>query len=192
MTDEEEYDLFCTHCGQRITKDTVFCPSCGTQVSDMGGEPTYGNGSNNNDRGPTAEALDSRLKFLAILMVITAVYYVLSAISNLLTIDATIDLYKDLGMWDQIVDSFNQMFGMNEQETEDFIRTMTIVTSIMSLVMGALIGVGSYCSFSKKKWKLGLICLIIATVLASSSIFGLVIGVIVTYLYSTTKPCFQA
>lgn len=188
---EEEFDLFCTHCGQRISKDTVFCPSCGTQVSEMGGEPTYGNGSNNYT-GPTAQALDSRLKFIAILLAITAVYYIISGLSNLLTIDATIDMMKDLGMWDSIVDSFNKTFGMDEQQTEDFIRNVTIVSSIISIVMGALIGVATYCSFSKKKWKLGLVCLIIATVLAASSIFGLIVGIIVSYLYGTTKPCFQA
>ena len=156
----------------------------------MGGEPTYGNGSNNYI-GPTVQVLDSRLRFLAILFAITAAYYVISGLVNLLTVDGTIETYKSLGMWDTMVDFFESMMNMNEQETEDYIRTLLIVSSIVSIVMGVLIGVSSYCSFAKRKWKIGLVCCIIATIIASMTIYGLVIGVIVTYLYSTTKPCFQ-
>ena len=190
MSEEEQYDLFCTHCGQRITKDTVYCPSCGTQVSDMGGEPVYSNGNNYRAR-PTVD-MSPRLKFLAILFTITAVYYIISGLINLVTVDSTIEAYKSLGMWDTIVDYFNTTMNMSEQETEDFLRTMTIVSAVANIVMGALVGVAAYCSFAKKKWTVGLVCCIIATIISSVSIFGLVIGVIVTYLYSTTKPCFQA
>ena len=189
MSEEEQYDLFCTHCGQRLEKDTAFCPSCGTQVSDMGGEPVYSN--DRNYRRPAVD-MSPRLKFLAILFTITAVYYIISGIINLVTVDSTIETYKSLGMWDTIVDYFNTTMNMNEQETEDFLRTMTIVSAAANIAMGALVGVAAYCSFKKVKWTIGLVCCIIATIISSMSIFGLIVGIIVTYLYSTTKPCFQS
>ena len=190
MSEEEQYDLFCTHCGQRITKDTVYCPSCGTQVSDMGGEPVYSNGNNYRAR-PTVD-MSPRLKFLAILFTITAVYYLVSGIINLMSVDSTIETYKSLGMWDTIVDYFNTTMNMDEQETEDFLKTIITATAIANIVMGALVGVAAFCSFAKKNWTIGLVCCIIATIISSMSIFGLIVGIIVTYLYSTTKPCFQA
>ena len=186
---EEEYDLFCTHCGQRLSKDTAFCPSCGTQVSDMGGEPTY---SNNNDYRSRPVDLSPRLKFLAILFTITAVYYIISGLINLMSVDSTIETYKSLGMWDTIVDYFNTTMNMSEQETEDFMKTMILASAIANIVMGALVGVAAYCSFAKKKWTIGLVCCIIATIISSMSIIGLIVGIIVTYLYSTTRPCFQS
>ena len=189
MSEDEEYDLFCTHCGQRINKDTVFCPSCGTRVSDMGGEPTYGNGSDY--IRPPEQMLASRLKVLAILFTVTAVYYVLSGLSDLLTIDSTIDVLKQFGLWDSTIDFISKTFSTDAQGAEEIFRIMTIVMSILYIVIGALIGVGAFCSFKMVKWKLGLVCLIVATVIATISGFGLIIGIIATYLYSTTKPCFQ-
>ena len=185
---EEEYDLFCTHCGMRISKDTQYCPSCGMAISGQN-EVQNGNVSSRNEA--LERTLDSRLRFLAILFTITAVYYVVSGIFDLLTIDSSIDALKDSGFWDFIVDYFDNI-GMNEQETEDYLRTMSLVTAICNIVVGALVGVSAFCSFSRKHWMAGLVCGILATIVSSMTIIGLIIGVIAVCLYSTTKPCFSS
>ena len=55
MSEEEQFDLFCTQCGQKLTKDATFCPSCGAQVSEMTEAPANSGNSNPSYGAPLPE-----------------------------------------------------------------------------------------------------------------------------------------
>ena len=188
---EEEYDLFCTHCGQRITKDTAFCPSCGMQV---GAEPESQVNSNNrsNAYGPNgARDMSGRLMFLSILFIISAVIFLYEGISSYLSIDSVMDQLVSSSSWPDLVQAMESM-GYTEQQFTDLIRNSMLVTSWMFIVAGVCMGISAICGFTKKVYVLGLICCILAIVCTMVTILGLIVGIILTYMYATTKPCFTS
>ena len=186
MVEEQQYDLFCTHCGQRITEDTVFCPSCGAQVSEMMEQPTgYAPGPGYSD-----SFLESRLKTISIIMVASAVFLLIMGIYYLATIDAQIDSMTNNPFWDSIVDAYESM-GYSEDDVKDLMRYSVMSSGIIYTVTGVCLGIASACGFTRKMWMLGFVCCIIATVVSVTSIFGLIIGIIVTHYYHTTKPLFS-
>ena len=121
MADEEQFDLFCTHCGQRITKDTAFCPSCGAQVSEMMEAPAgYGSSPAVN-----TSALESSLKTISIIMVISAVLLLAMGIYYLATVDAQINQLTSSSFWSSIVDAYADL-GYTEDQIIEMMKTSLI------------------------------------------------------------------
>ena len=184
MADGEQYDLFCTHCGQRITKDTVYCPECGSQVAAMTEGPRY----SAPQMRRTAD-LESTLKTISIVMAVTAVILLIWGIYDLITVDAQIADLKNSPYWDWMVDLYKEL-GYTESETEEVIRMSTISSAIVYVLSGISLGIASVCGFKRKMWTLGFVCCIIATFLTCTSIIGAIVGIIVTIQYHKTKPLF--
>ena len=185
MSEDDQYDLFCTHCGQRITKDTAFCPSCGAQVSEMMEAPAgYGSSPAVN-----TSALESSLKTISIIMVISAVLLLAMGIYYLATVDAQINQLTSSSFWSSIVDAYADL-GYTEDQIIEMMKTSLIASGAVYTITGVCLAIASACGFTKKMYTVGLICCIIATVLSITSIIGLIIGIIVTIKYSKTKPVF--
>ena len=185
MADEEQYDLFCTHCGQRITNETVYCPACGTPVQGMAGEPV-------NDVRPSqisSAILESRLRAISIVFVVSAVIMLGFGIYYCATVDQTMDEAMSDSSWDSLVDLYESL-GYTEQQLEDVIRMSIISSGVIFILSGIALGISATCGFTKKMWILGFVCCIIATVLTATTILGLIVGIIMSHLYHTTKPCF--
>ena len=183
---EEEFDLFCTQCGQRISKDTVFCPSCGAQVAEQ-----Y-EGASASKQTPARQAdsrMSSRLMAISILLVVSAVAFIAIGIYYMTGVDAMIDALKSDPSWPDLVSQMADL-GYTEDQFVDLIKTVLVWIAAGSIICGAAMAVAAVCGFTRKLWVLGFICCIIATVLSSASLLGLIVGIIVTYMYYTTKPCF--
>ena len=177
MSEEEQFDLFCTQCGQKLTKDATFCPSCGAQVSEMTeapAAPAYGS--------PYKPDMSGRLKVISIILIITAALFLISAISTFGAADGLIDSMKsDSTSWNNLLDQLN----MTSQQLEDFIRNIVLVLAITSLISAILVGVAAAFGLMKKCWGLGFAFLIITTIMQMS-----IIGLIITILWYTTKSAF--
>ena len=178
MSEEEQFDMFCTHCGQRLAKDASFCPSCGAQVSDMM-EAASGTPVN---RAPNQPDMSGRLKVISVILIITAVLFIISAISTFGMTDSIIDTMKsDSTSWSNLMDQTN----MTSQELEDTIRGFVVALAVTSLISAVMVGVAGAFGLMKKHWGLGFALCIIVTILQMS-----IVGVIVTILWYTTKPAF--
>ena len=185
---EEEYDMFCTQCGARISKDTAFCPSCGAAV---GGEPapqTYNNGApSQNYYGPDRSG---RLLVLSIICAITAVFFLYMGISTLVQVDSIItQLQADPG-WPDMVQAFEDA-GISADEVVSTLKSILTVFGVSFLVGGIAAALPAVCGFTKKLWALGLIGCIVVTIFTATTLIGLIVGIIFTYLYATTKPAFN-
>ena len=85
-----------------------------------------------------------------------------------------------------------ESFDYTEQQLKDLIRNSMLITAVMFIVAGVAIGIAAICGFTKKFRALGLICCIVTTICTSITVLGLIVGLILTYMYATTKPCFQS
>ena len=178
MSEEEQFDLFCTQCGQKLTKDATFCPSCGAQVSEMkeapANTPAYG--------APYQRDMSGRLKVISIILIVTAALFLISAIYTFGTTDAMIDSMKsDTTSWNNLLDQLN----MTSQQLEDMIKSIMLALAVTSLISAVLVGVAGAFGLMKKHWGLGFAFCIIATVVQMS-----IIGLIITILWYTTKSAF--
>ena len=178
MSEEEQFDLFCTQCGQKLTQDATFCPSCGAQVSEMkeapASTPAYG--------APYQKDMSGRLKVISIVLIITAALFLISAISTFGSADMVIDSMKsDTASWNNLLDQMN----MTSQQLEDMIRSIVLALAITSLISAIMVGLAGAFGLMKKNWGLGFAFCIITTVVQMS-----VVGLIVTILWYTTKPAF--
>ena len=187
MADEEQFDLFCTQCGQRVSKDTAFCPSCGAHISNINEEPTGGYTPYN--QAVNNSFLESRLKTISIIMAVSAGFLALFGIFYLATADMQVDTVVNSPFWDTIVDAYKDIY--TEDELKDLFRTVYLATGAIYLLTGICLAIAAICGFKKKKYGLGLACCIIATVLSINSLFGLIIGIIVIIQYTKTKPIFS-
>ena len=187
---EEEYDMFCTHCGQRLAKDAAFCPSCGTSVSDMMGGAETNNNTANTYAGRPAPNMDSRLKILSVIFAISAALMLFYGIYELINVDSIINTYTSDPSWQTLVDMVVDA-GYTEQWLIDTMKTAIIGMSVAYIIGGAFLATAAVCGFTKKGWAIGLICCIFATILTSVTVLGLIVGIIMTYLYHTTKPSFS-
>ena len=179
MSEEEQFDLFCTQCGQRLSKDATFCPSCGAQVSEMkeapAGAPAYG--------APYQPDMSGRLKVISIILIVTAVLFLISAISTFGMADSIIDSMKsDSTSWNNLLDQLN----MTGQQLEDMIRSIVLAMAITSLISAAMVAIAGIFGLMRKHWGLGFAFCIITTVVQMS-----IVGLIVTILWYTTKPAFD-
>jgi len=177
MSEEEQFDLFCTQCGQKLTKDATFCPSCGAQVSDMKEAPAgapYGN--------PYQRDMSGRLKVISIILIVTAALFIISALSTFGMADSIIDQMKsDTTSWNNLLDQLN----MTSQELEDMIRAIVVAMAVTNLISAILVGIAGAFGLMKKHWGIGFAFCIITTVVQMS-----IVGLIVTILWYTTKPAF--
>ena len=82
--------------------------------------------------------------------------------------------------------------GYTEQQFIDLIKSSMAATAIMFIVAGACMGVAAICGFTKKMYVLGLVCCIVAIVCTMVTVLGLIVGIILTYMYATTTPCFTS
>ncbi len=182
MSEEEQFDLFCTQCGQKLTKDATFCPSCGAQVSEMTEAPASSGYSNPSYGAPYQRDMSGRLKVISIILVITAALFLISAISTFGAADGVIESMKsDATSWNNLLEQLN----MTSQQLEDFIRNIVLVLAVTSLISAILVGAAAAFGFMKKCWGLGFAFLIITTIMQMS-----IIGLIVTILWYTTKSAF--
>ena len=178
MSEEEQFDLFCTQCGQKLTKDATFCPSCGAQVSDMKEAPAGGPYGN-----PYQRDMSGRLKVISIILIVTAALFIISALSTFGMADSIIDQMKsDTTSWNNLLDQLN----MTSQELEDMIRAIVVAMAVTNLISAILVGIAGAFGLMKKHWGIGFAFCIITTVVQMS-----IVGLIVTILWYTTKPAFD-
>ena len=179
MSEEEQFDLFCTQCGQKLTKDATFCPSCGAQVSDMkeapAGAPAY---------APYQRDMTGRLKAISIVLFITAALFIIFGIYTIGAGDSFIDAMKESDGWADLVKQLEDN-GMTEQEFVDLVKNIFIASGVMYLISAALVAIAGFFGIKRQHWGLGFAFCIITTVLQMS-----IVGLIVTILWYTTKPAF--
>ena len=183
MAEEEQFDLFCTQCGQRLSKDATFCPSCGAQVSEMTEAPRSGGYSPS--YGAPQRDMSGRLKVISIILIITAALFLISGIITMAQIDPLIDAMQNDASWADLVKQVEEN-GMTEQELIDLLKGVMMALAATSLICAVLVGVAGAFGLMKKHWGIGFAFLIIATVIQFS-----IVGLIITILWYTTKPAFN-
>lgn len=176
MSDETKEYNYCPSCGAQLPPDVKFCPDCGHQLDGvedvLTGESYYGR--------------------LMVVSIFTAIFAILALISGISLLGSAYDLLiaiEDSTAWPDIVRQFADL-GYTEAQVSNLLLSTFNLIGALYTVSGVAAAVGAFCGFMKKFWIVGLIGMIISTLSAAITIFGLIIGLVFIYLYVTCKPAF--
>lgn len=194
MADNTE--RFCTYCGQRIGDTASFCPSCGAVLD--GSRPAESAQQQQQQYAPNTGApkpnvnkdVYTRLTIWSIVVAVTAIIFLFESVPMVIQFNSLAEQFTSNPSWPDIVKEF-QSAGFDAQQALDLCVSIAKFVAISFLLGGIFGAVGAVCGFTKKMYVLGLIMYILMTVVTCWTVFGLIIGIIATVRFATTKPCFS-
>jgi hypothetical protein len=188
MSEEDEYEGFCPHCGAKLRKGTAYCQDCGSVVN--AAEATQSQNTQYQNNSNSGKDLSGRLTLVTVLLGLYTALVIVMGISVIVSTDSIMNALTTSADWPSIVQQFRDLYGWDEAQTIDMFRSTLGWLGYYMIGAGVVGIIGCVCGIMKKFWALGLIMYIIATVMMAMTIIGLIVGVLVTYYYSTTKPVF--
>ena len=183
----DETGNFCPYCGARIPANTQFCTSCGASLNtaperNVGYSGTYSNTAPYDTPKKGSGEHGTRLIVVSVFAVILALIGLYIGLTSIVNVDAVINSID----WSTI----ELPEGTTVKELKDMMAGLLVIIGWLFLISGITGVVGAVCGFTKKLYALGLICYIVATVVTAITVIGLIIGIILTVLYSTSKTEF--
>lgn len=171
-------EQFCSQCGFKLSEGDHFCPSCGKSISDM-----YSETGACSTKEHCNNSLTNKMNFLAALMIIYAAPAIL--LGAYLFIDATslTDVLWNNAEFQQILIDMNISY--------DSLLESFKLTGIMTLVSGVFVAISFVVTLKRISWKIAVITCVIGSILAYSTIIGLVIGLVIAFMLYNARSYYK-
>ena len=178
MDDESK---FCTGCGANVEPGMQFCPKCGKVVSGSEADADM----KENMEEMMKMATEMRRTWLLFLLFVYAIPITISGIISLA--DAT---NVASAIWSN--DSFQSwMSSHNYHWSEVDIKNYVTYASALMLASGICALLSGILVYKKKLWIGAVVLCLLAAIFCFWSIFGMLIGFLVTWLIVDAKPLFE-
>lgn len=172
-------DKFCTKCGKKVPTDAQYCDKCGEPIANSDAyrqrEEAYAN--------MEEIAKESRMMWIKFFLIIYAVPAIIMSLYTVANID---------WLTEQLVDNADFYDWMVHHDiSADDVRTYISTIGYMFLIsaIGAIISL--IFVFLRKMWILAVIGCMIAAICACFSVFGMLIGFLVTWFIISAKDSFD-
>lgn len=172
---------FCTACGRYLEPDMQFCPQCGKVVYGSDAEAQFKAAESNVE----STVKDIRRTWLMFFLLIYAVPVILAGIYALVDSSALANSVWESNSFQSWIDDHNLNYSHSDVE-------------MYILVIGALVLVSGICAlgssilvYKKQKWLYAVILCLVASLLCFWSIFGMIMGFLVTWLIVDSKDLFE-
>ena len=169
---------FCTRCGENVSPEALYCPACGAPIEGRVAAD-----------GRTAEQViedrlaESRISWILMLLIIYAIPAIVAGLYLIIEKDAVASIM----MADQSFSEFMTQYGMSEAQ----LRTYVGYIGILALVSGLSAAASGFCVYKRTYWIIAVTACAVASFLCIGSIFGFLIGLMVTWMIITSKPLFK-
>ncbi len=178
MEDETKY---CTGCGATLEPGMQFCPKCGKVVSGSDADADM----KENMQEMIKVATEMRRTWLLFLLFVYAIPVTISGIISLADATAVSN-----AIWSS--DSFQSWlssrgFNWTLSDVQNYVTyasALTLASGICALLSGILV-------YKRKLWIASVILCLLAAIFCFWSIFGMLIGFLVTWLIIDAKPLFE-
>ncbi len=181
----EEQTSFCVRCGAELEPGSAVCNACGTPVGGVSEQPR-----NPYSSMEVAEA-NSRLTVVGIFCALYAVIALISGIYILMGTDQVVNqLVSDPSWPDTVQQLVDAGLVKDSAEVENLIRSALSGMGYISIIIAITSAIPAITSFTKKGYVIGLIALIVCTILSTSFILGLIVGIIIIVMYCKSKSAF--
>jgi len=171
-------EQFCTQCGTKLEDDAQFCPKCGKPVE---GREAAAKQKLQMEQFQSA-LNESRIGWLVFLLaiysipaIIIGIYYALDA-SSIAS-----------AAWDnQSIQQWMIDHNVTIAQLKDYIMYFGCII----IVSGAMVLISLICTWKKTAWKIALITCMIGSFLCFLSIFGIIIGLLVSWMIYSAKELY--
>ncbi len=183
----EEQTSFCVHCGAELEPGSAVCKACGTPAGGVSEQP-----GNPYESMEVAEA-NSRLTVVAVCCTIYAVLALITGIYVIVASDQLVNQFVSSEAWPDLVQQFiDRGIATDAAGAESYLRNLFSLSGYFSILLAITAAIPAVTSFTKKGYIVGLIALIVCTVLSTTFILGLIIGIIIIIMYCKSRPAFIA
>ena len=176
-----EDSKFCTGCGKAIEPDMQFCPKCGRVVAGSETEQEFKEA----EKQVSVAMAFARRNWLIFLLGIYAIPIIIAAIIVLVDASSTASAVWSSTEFQDWMKSHSYTF------TEADIKNAITSAGAMALVSGIAAAVSLVFVYKRKNWTIAVIACLIASILCFWSIFGMIIGFLVTWLIISSKDIFE-
>ncbi len=177
----EEEAKFCTGCGKNLEPGMQFCPQCGKVVSGSAADAEM----KENMQEMAEVAIQMRRKWLTFLLFVYAIPVVIAGIIALADASAVTDAVWSSDEFQSWISSHGYDFSKDDVSTYiTWASVFILLSGLCALGSGVLV-------YRKRKWIAAVILCLVASMLCFWSVFGLIIGFLVTWMLIDAKPLFD-
>lgn len=179
MSDEVSIG-FCTHCGARLQESVTFCPECGVPIAGASNDGVQKNAFIEDSK--VAEARRRLVWITVMLGLFTAAVLVIGTYMAF-GAQTIIDTIKvDPKMWESLI----AQTGWNESMIHDAL----VMAGYYFIAGGVLGAISTICCGIRRIWYVAFISSLFASLLMWSTVIGLIVGLLVTYMLYTSRSAF--
>ncbi len=172
---------FCTACGCDLQAGMRFCPQCGQVVA--------GSDADEEMKRRMAEIDDvlreGRMNWIFFAIALYAIPVTIAGLFALIDSGATAST-----LWSN-VDFQNWISTHGYDITLKDVETYVAVAAGLALASGACAMVSMFLVFKRKRWSIAVIACLLASALCFWSVFGLFIGLLMTWMLYASKESFD-
>lgn len=172
---------FCTGCGGSIEPGMQFCPKCGKVVSGSEADAEM----KENMAEMVKVATEMRRNWLLFLLFVYAIPVTISGIISLADASAVTDAIWSNDSFQSWISSHG--YDWTKSDIQDYVTyasALTLASGICALLSGVLV-------YKRKLWIGAVALCLLAAILCFWSVFGMLIGFLVTWLIVDAKPLFE-
>lgn len=169
---------FCTRCGKNISAEAQFCSECGAPVEGSRADAEMKKAVKDYE---TAMA-ESRRTWVIFLMVLFSIPAIVIGVYMVFSIPQMMEVIVKNADYISWAEAYNVTPAMTESMLNYFAYLM--------LASGACVAVAAVCVVMRRYWLVAVILTLIGSFLFCGSIFGVLIGLLVTWMIYTMKDTF--
>lgn len=172
---------FCTGCGRELEPGMQFCPQCGRVVAGSEAETKFKEQIGEASR----TANDIRRTWLIFFLLIYAIPVIIAGLYALIDASSLADSVWASSEFQSWIDNHNLNYDRDDVKTY-----ITVAAALITLSGLCAIG-SSVCIYKKQRWVVAVILCCAAAILCFWSIFGMIIGFLMTWLIADSKDLFE-
>lgn len=169
---------FCTRCGENVSPEALYCPACGAPI-----EGRAAADGRTPEQVLDARIAESRMYWILMLLIIYAIPAICVGIYLIVNKGAIANIL----MADQSFSQAMAEYGI----TADALLNYLNVVGIIALISGISAAVSTALVYKRRYWLVAVSACALASFLCIGSIFGFIIGLIVTWMIFVSKDCFD-
>lgn len=172
---------FCTGCGRELEPGMQFCPQCGRVVSGSEAEAEFKEQLGN----AQSAANDMRRTWLMFFLLVYAIPVIIAGIYALVDSSSLADTVWSSSEFQSWIDSHDLNYTVDDVQTY-------ILAAAALVTLSGVCAVGScVLIYKKQRWSIAVILCCAAAILCFWSIFGMIIGFLMTWLIADSKDLFE-
>jgi len=176
-----EPSKFCTGCGKTVEPGMQYCPQCGMVISGSAADEEF----KERQKEFLSVLTESRRLWLLFFLAIYAIPVIIFSIATLVDASAIANSVWSSTEFQQWLSSHGYQFTLAD------VQNYITYAAAMALISGICAMISLVCVYIRKYWLVAVATCAAASILCFWSIFGLIAGILVTWMIIGSRELFE-